>query len=77
MINGIYIFSLFPELVSVWLKFPHKDIHGNFHHVFPASALKHSEGRIEHSKNIYSQSQAGLHNTGIFSHYMTECLKMP
>ena len=38
MINGVYILSLFPKLVSVWLKFPHKDIHRNFHHVFPASA---------------------------------------
>lgn len=38
MIDGVYIFSLFPKLISVWLKFPHKDIHGNFHHVFPTSA---------------------------------------
>lgn len=27
VINGVYILSLFPKLISVWLKFLHKDIH--------------------------------------------------
>lgn len=44
MINGVDILSLFPQLVSVWLKLLHKDVHGYWHHVFPTSALQEKTG---------------------------------